>query len=92
MAHVHVNPSTNVTPHAPFSLMLDDALVATGTLDSAGATTDFFTLAGDLAFEFYFLTASDDQGLFAASGVDLSREIFEDGFETGDTAEWTSTN
>lgn len=82
---------TGMTPGDPYELLIDDTLVHSGTLDAFGDDAGDFIVPAAQPYEFSFLTAVDDTGMLAASAVVVVDPIFGDGFETGDTAAWSST-
>jgi len=83
---------TGLTIGASYDLYLDDTLVFGGTLDGLGSDAAAFTIPSGQPFDFHFLTAVDDAGLLAASALLVVDElIFEDGFEDGDSSQWSAT-
>lgn len=57
--------ATGLPPNAAWTLLLDEAALATGTTDAAGALSTDATIPGDTPTGRYFLTADDGLGSFA---------------------------
>lgn len=82
---------TGLTPGDSNELLLDDTLVHSGTLDAFGDDSGDFTVPAAQPYDFCFLTAIDNAGLFAASAIVVADAVFKDGFETGDSSLWSAT-